>query len=443
MIKTKTLITVLTVLLFSAALTGQSFDKVKTDSLLNLLAEKNKAMGSLAVSENGNVIYAKAIGFREISPDKLVSDQRTKYRIGSISKMFTATLIFQLIEEGKLDLSTTLHKFYPAIANAEKITIGNMLSHRSGIHNLTNDSVYQTYMIQPKTKQEMAAIMAAMKPDFEPNAKTEYSNSNFLLLGYIVEDLHKKPYNEVLQNHICSKADLKDTYYGGKINTAHNESYSFQMIDSWEKQYETDMSIPHGAGAIVSTPSDLVKFISALFAGQLVSDGSLNQMMAIQDGLGMEMMQLPYEDKKVYGHGGAIDAFNSILCYLPEEKVAIAYCSNGTAYSINDILLRTMNNYFGKPDKLPEFKTYSVNPEDLDQYLGVYSSPQIPIKITITRKEGTLIGQGSGQPEFPLEATAKNEFKFEMAGVVMKFDPENKNFILEQGGGSFTFTRDE
>jgi len=400
-------------------------------------------MGSLAVSENGNIIYAKAIGFKESSPSILPSDEKTKYRIGSISKMFTATLIFKLIDEGKLELGTPLSKFYPSIPNAAKITIGLMLSHRSGTHNITNDSLYMTYMLQPKTRNEMVDIIAATKPDFEPDARTEYSNSNFLLLGYIVEDLYKKPFNEILQEHICKKAGLTDTYYGGKIDPARNESHSYRFISSWEKQPETDMSIPHGAGAIISTPTDLVKFIYALFNDQLVSKTSLANMLTIKDAsLGMGIMQLPYESKKVYGHGGAIDGFNSILCYMPEEKVAFSYISNGTAYAVNDILLRTINNYFGKYDKLPEFKTYEVNPQDLEQYAGVYASTQIPIKVTITARDGKLFGQGSGQPEIPLEGADKDVFKFEPAGIVMIFHPAQNEFILEQGGGKFTFTRE-
>jgi len=298
-------------------------------------------------------------------------------------------------------------------------------------------------MLQPKTRNEMVDIIAATKPDFEPDARTEYSNSNFLLLGYIVEDLYKKPFNEILQEHICKKAGLTDTYYGGKIDPARNESHSYRFISSWEKQPETDMSIPHGAGAIISTPTDLVKFIYALFNDQLVSKTSLANMLTIKDAsLGMGIMQLPYESKKVYGHGGAIDGFNSILCYMPEEKVAFSYISNGTAYAVNDILLRTINNYFGKYDKLPEFKTYEVNPQDLEQYAGVYASTQIPIKVTITARDGKLFGQGSGQPEIPLEGADKDVFKFEPAGIVMIFHPAQNEFILEQGGGKFTFTRE-
>jgi CubicO group peptidase (beta-lactamase class C family) len=440
--KIKTSISFLFALFICLYSSAQSFSKEKEDSLLTLLFEKNKAMGSVAVIDNGNIIYARAIGYRETLP-QLPSDVNTKYRIGSISKMFTATLVFQLIEQGKVDLSTTLDKFFPSVPNASKITIANLLSHRSGIHNFTNDPQYMTYMLKPMTRDQLVEIISANKADFEPGEKTEYSNSNFVLLGFIVEDLYKKPYSDILQKQICSKADLNNTYYGSKTDLSKNECYSFQFNNEWIKQPETDMSIPHGAGAIVSTPGDLVKFLHALFNGVLVNETSLNSMKTIIDrSLGMGMMQFPYFDKKVYGHGGSIDGFSSVVCYLPEEKAGFSYISNGTVYSTNDILFRTMNNYFGKYDKLPEFKTFDVKPEDLNQYVGMYACPDIPIKVNIVVKDGKLMGQGSGQPEITLEPVDKDTFKFEQAGIVMVFHPDQNSFILEQGGGKFTFTRE-
>jgi D-alanyl-D-alanine carboxypeptidase len=142
---------------------GQShFIKAKEDSLLSLLEQNNKAMGSLAVMDKGKIIYARAIGHAGITPEKKVSDEKTRYRIGSISKMFTATLVFQLIEENKLELSATLDKFFPSVRNAEKITIGNLMNHRSGIHNFTNDAAYNTYMTKMKTKSEMITAIPIM-----------------------------------------------------------------------------------------------------------------------------------------------------------------------------------------------------------------------------------------------------------------------------------------
>jgi D-alanyl-D-alanine carboxypeptidase len=226
---------------------GQShFIKAKEDSLLSLLEQNNKAMGSLAVMDKGKIIYARAIGHAGITPEKKVSDEKTRYRIGSISKMFTATLVFQLIEENKLELSATLDKFFPSVRNAEKITIGNLMNHRSGIHNFTNDAAYNTYMTKMKTKSEMIGIISANAPDFEPGDRYEYSNSNYVLLGYIVEDLRKESYENVLQKYICSRAGLSDTHYGGNTDLSKNESYSFRYVEGWVRQPETDMSIPHG-----------------------------------------------------------------------------------------------------------------------------------------------------------------------------------------------------
>src|SRR5665647_1957236 len=130
---------------------AQSFDKAKMDQLFDVLAQKEKAMGSLTLSKNGNVIYSRAIGYSSITgANKQPSTTLTKYRIGSITKMFTTTMIFQLVEEGKLKLTTTLDTWFPTIPNSNKITIGNLLNHRSGIHNFTNDPDFQTWLTQPK-----------------------------------------------------------------------------------------------------------------------------------------------------------------------------------------------------------------------------------------------------------------------------------------------------
>ncbi len=441
--KTKiTILSAISLVFLTSVSFSQTFNKAKIDSLLDLLAAKDKSMGSLALFEDGKEIYTRAIGFSQIEPQIIMATPATKYRIGSISKMFTATLIFQLIEEGKLDLFATLDEFFPTIPNAQKITVANLLNHRSGIHNFTNDSSYLKWNTEPKTQSEMIAIIASYKSDFNPGAKTEYSNSNYILLGYIVEKLRHAPYNELLQKYICLKAGLESTYLGGKTDISKKESFSYKYNSKWEKQSETDMSIPHGAGAVVSTSSDLCKFILALFSNQLVSEVSRRSMMKITDGLGMGMMKFPFYEKEAYGHAGAIDGFNSMVGYFPEEKVAIAYCANGTVYSGNDIIIAALSAIFNKPFELPVFSSYQVTPAELDQYPGVYSSNQVPLKITITIKEGQLYAQATGQPSFPLECTEKNVFRFYTAGVTIFFNPGENKFILEQGEGKYHYTKD-
>ena len=172
---------------------SQNINKPKLDSLLDILAEKNKAMGSLTISKNGTVLYKRAIGYSFISDnEKKTATDITKYRIGSISKMFTAIIIFQLIEEEKIKLTSTLDTYFPNLPNAKKITISNLLNHRSGLHNFTDDPDYMTWMTQPKTHDEMLAIISKNKVDFPPNEKASYSNSNYVVLGYIIEKISSR-----------------------------------------------------------------------------------------------------------------------------------------------------------------------------------------------------------------------------------------------------------
>jgi D-alanyl-D-alanine carboxypeptidase len=430
----------LTLALFTAGY-AQTLDKAKLDQFFDRLAEKNKAMGSLAVARDGNVLYTRAIGYSLMSgTEKKPSTVATRYRIGSITKMFTATMIFQFVEQGKLKLTDTLDKFFPQIPNANKITIAHILAHRSGIHSFTSDPDFPSWLMKPKTKDEMLAIIAKGKPDFEPGEKMAYSNAGYIVLGYIVEKLAGKPYQDALKERITSKIGLKDTYLGtGTTDLNKNESFSYSYAGAWKQETETHLSIPGGAGAIISTPTDLTKFIHALFDLKLVSQESLNQMMQNK----MGMFTYPLDGKTVYGHGGGIDGFNSILVYLPEERLAVAYTSNGKVYPPNNILLGVFDIYRNKPFQIPTFESLAVSPEVLDKYVGVYSSPEFPLKITVTRDATTLYAQAAGQSSFPLEATAQDKFKFDPAGIVMEFDAAKNQMVLKQRGQVAVFTKEK
>jgi D-alanyl-D-alanine carboxypeptidase len=426
------------------SLHAQSLKKARLDSLLDVLAANNKNMGSLAISQNGAIVYQKSIGNAAVdSPATIPASAKTKYHIGSISKMFTSVMVFQLIEEGKLTLETTLDKFYPQVANAGKITIGMLLSHHSGLHNFTNDPTYMTYMLAPQTHEQMLTRIAAMKADFEPGAKGAYSNTNFVLLSYIIEKITNKSYPELVKQRIASKIGLKDTYYGGKTNVANNEALSYTYSNNkWSKFIETDMSIPSGAGSMVSTPADLDKFIEALFAGKLIKPASLEQMKTMKDGYGMAMFLTSYDDKQSYGHGGAIDAFRSELAYFPAEKIAVSYTSNGGSYGVDKIFKGVINIVCNKPYTPPVFKKLALKTEELDKYLGVYSSPDFPSKITMSKKNTTLLGQAAGQDVLTLDAISKNVFEYEPYDIHIEFDPDKGQFTLTQRGKIKVFTRE-
>jgi CubicO group peptidase (beta-lactamase class C family) len=229
---------------------------------------------------------------------------------------------------------------------------------------------------------------------------------------------------------------------GGPINAKNNECYSYKYNGEWVKEAETDMSIPRGAGAIVSTPTDLTRFIESLFAGKIITETSLKQMTTLQNNIGLGIFQFPFDDKKCMGHGGGIDGFSSMLVYIPEDKVSVALTTNGLNYNSNNIVIAALKSVYGKPFEIPSLTSLKLNADDLIPLLGTYVSAQLPLKITITNNGSTLLAQATGQSAFPLEATAINHFKSEMANLTMEFDPLTKSMILKQGGGVFKFVKE-
>jgi CubicO group peptidase (beta-lactamase class C family) len=199
--KIKIAFATLLTLALGAAGYAQRLDTGKLDQFFDRLAEKNKAMGSLTIAKDGKVLYTRAIGYSQINGTEMKPlTAANRYRIGSITKMFPAAMIFQIVEEGKLKLTDTLDKFFPQVPNAQKITIEQILAHRSGIHDSILDrNLRPSSKTNAITKDEFLTLIAKGAPDFEPDAKHSYSNSGYFLSGLILEKLTGKPYGEALE----------------------------------------------------------------------------------------------------------------------------------------------------------------------------------------------------------------------------------------------------
>ena len=430
-------------LLWTVTAFTQDFDKNKLDQFLERIEDKEKGMGSLSIFQDGEEVYQKTIGYANVA-EALKATATSTYRIGSISKTFTATLVMMLVEEGKLSLDHPLSDFYPEVTNAEEITLEMMLKHRSGILSLTDEKNYTQWMENPITKAEQLEKINSYDAVFEPDEKAAYSNSNYVLLTFIVEEVSGQSFEEELSARIFDPLRLKTATYAKDLKGDGTDVYSYYRGgDGWELATLTNPDVPRGAGAINSTPTELNVFLNALFSGKLVSEESLEQMMEIEDGYGIGLFQVPFYDKRAYGHTGGIDGFQSNAFYFPNEKVAVAYTANGIVMPRNDIMIGVLNIYFGLEYELPEFKpALQLTSEELDPYLGVYSSPTFPMKVTISKDGTTLIGQATGQTSFPLDCYEKDKFKFDQAGLVLEFDPQNEVMVLKQGGGAFTLTKE-
>lgn len=432
--------------MIQSSISHAQLNSVKLDSVFAQLDKHDKVMVSVAIAEKGKIIYEKAIGKTDVEKNKK-ANVYSQYRIGSISKMFTAVMTLQLIEEKKLALDTKLSKYYPSLPNASKITIEQLLSHRSGLENFTSDPEYMKYMEKPITENELIAIFEKGTTEFTPDSTYSYSNTNYVLLTFIIEKVTKSTFVAELQKRIIAKANLSDTKVGGIINTDNNEaiSYNFDM-GKWVKSTETNMSVPLGAGNIVSTTKDLCTFIEALYDGKFISKTMLTKMSTIREGYGYGMIRLPFYTKWVYGHTGGIDGFQSILGYNADDKMALCILGNGYNYSMNDIAVFLLSAYYKKEYKVPVFDKKIIPLSESKGIVGVYTSSKMGMKIAVKEENGEVTAQASGQGAFPLEKVSDLNYKFEAGGIEITFvkdeDGGIRAFRLKQGGMDLIFDKE-
>jgi D-alanyl-D-alanine carboxypeptidase len=444
--KSKILFATLASLALFSTVHAQAVDQAKLDRFLDRLLEKNQAMGELTMVRNGEIIYDHAFGFGQMNDGvKQPLTPASRFRIGSITKMFTAILIHQLADEKRLNLADKLDQFVPQIPNAPKITIAHILGHRSGIHNVFGDPAQEPWPPdQPISKADLLVRLAKGPPDFEPGTAHRYSNSGYSVLGFVIEKVTGKTYEDVVKERIISRVGLNDTYVtNALIDTAKGEALTYRAFaDGWrQSRGENHPTIRFAAGSIVSTTGDLAKLIKALFDGKLLSPESLQSMKTQREGEGMGMSAFTWEGRTFYGENGGDATTGAWIAYLPEEKLAIAYATNAKVYSVSEIMKGIAAIYYHQPFEIPAFEKIEVSPETLDKYVGVYVNP--PGRFTITRQGPTLYVQPS-PTSAPAPTEPKSETIFQITnGVTLEFNVEKGQMTLKRPQGERVFTREK
>lgn len=416
---------------------GQNFDQPMLDSLFQILEGKNQMMGNLAIIQDGKKVYTRSFGYSSIET-RSRANAHTKYRLGSISKTYTAALIFKLIEEDKLSLETTLSQFFPELPNADSITIQNLLNHHSGLANLTDRQDYLSWNTQLKSREELFDLIKESGTDFEPGQRGEYSNTNYILLSFIAEEIEKKTFDKVLKKLIVEPLNLKNTQFGRNIRTKNNEALSYSYKGKkWELSTQTDMSIPMGAGGIIADAQETALFFYHLFEGGLIDQHSLEQMKEVNDGYGSGLFKSVFKDKESYGHTGGIDGFRSSAFYFPEEKTSVALLSNATRTELKGIMETALAIYFGYEYQLPDFEPL----RNAADFIGLYEGEKFPLAIEITADEYSLYGQATGQSAFKLDQKSDTTFAFPSADIQIEFLRKENQLKITQHGSTHTLTK--
>ena len=297
-------------------------DVARMEQVVQFYVSNKQFMGSVLVARGNDILLNKGYGFANLEWD-IPDSPSTKFRLGSITKQFTAASVLLLEERGKLGVNDPVKKYMPdAPAAWDKITIFNLLTHTSGIPSFTSFPDYASLEPFPATPEQLVARFRDKPLDFQPGEKWSYSNSGYVLLGYLIERISGESYEHFVQENIFTPLGMKDSGYDSNsaIIPRRAAGYTPSANGPINASF-VHMSIPFSAGALYSTTEDLLRWEQGLFGGKLLSPASLQKMTTpfksdYAFGLHVQMEN----GRKLIDHGGGIEGFNTHMATIPMKN---------------------------------------------------------------------------------------------------------------------------
>ena len=441
--KYKSISLLLVFITISFILKAQQNDSItqKLDEYLISANTFHKFNGSALIAQHGKILLQKSYGYKNFARHVL-DDNNTIYQIGSITKQFTATVILKLQEEGKLSINDNLSKYFPDFKYAGKITLENLLDHTSGIYNYTNDIDAEDSAIvcNPVNKKLITDIIFKHEPGFKPGTQFEYSNSNYYLLGLIIEKVTGKPYEQNVRDIIFTPLQMSHSLFDFKHSADTNVAVGYQTIND-TNQFEAtawrwDSTVTYAAGAIFSTTGDMYQWAKAIANGEILSPDSWKAALTphLQTyGYGWFIDSL-YGHKTI-AHSGGIPGFTAYLCYFPDEGITIILLTNEGWF--NEGLTNINSNLsailFHKHYELFDKRAFEKIPPDvLKKYIGQYDFDK-KHHVYITLENGTLQMEApqGGLPKSPLFAQDETNFYLKIIDARIEFVKDASGNITE------------
>jgi CubicO group peptidase (beta-lactamase class C family) len=336
----------------------------KLNAYFDALQAQGTVNGSIAISERGVMRYQRSLGFATIEKGiPQPADSGTRYRIGSVTKLFTAVLTMQLAESASITLDNKLAEFYPDLPNAIKITYRNLLQQRSGLANYSDARDFTTWRNAARTHAEMLDLITAGGARFAPGERVEYNDTNYLLLGYVLEKVYERSYDEIVRRQITSKLGLVRTYFVGTGSSSTLESIPYQATaDGWQAEIATDPAIDGGSGGMVSNATDLVTFMDAVFTAKIVTPYTLESMRDQGGGSGIGLWPRTIAGNGALGERGTVGAFNACVYHFPDRKISIAWTGNASRLPMDEIVEEALRLIFEKGRKPPKVAPPNIKP---------------------------------------------------------------------------------
>jgi CubicO group peptidase (beta-lactamase class C family) len=412
----------------------------RMDDIVRSYVDSKQFMGSVLVARDGDILLDK--GYGDANLEWQIPDAPdAKFRLGSITKQFTAASILLLEERGKLKTDDPVKKYMPDAPPAwDKITLYNLLTHTSGIPNFTSFPDYGSSEATPTTPEKLVARFRDKPLDFQPGEKWSYSNSGYVLLGYLIEKITGKSYRDFVEENIFKPLGMGDSGYDSNSAIILHRASGYAPGPSGPVNAGyIDMTIPFSAGALYSTTHDLVKWEQGLFGGKVLSAASLKKMTTpFKENYGCGLMVRTVNGHAMIEHGGGIEGFNTDLAYYPDDKLTVVVLGNLNGDAPESIAAKLAAVAHGDKVVLPsERKEVAVPPAILAKFVGTYElAPTFSIAITLEGNQ--LMAQATNQPKFSIFPESETKFFLKVVDAQIEFFKDDKgdvtSLVLHQGG---------
>ena len=465
----KTFIIILSILNsnLSAAQTKDQTEKVRLlDSVYQALYTSGSFNGNVLIAEKGKIIFEKSYGFADAATQEKLNPQSI-FELASVSKQFTAMGIVLLKKRGKLSYDDPISKYLPELAFYDGVTIRNMLTHTSGVPDYLYLDVFRDKWDKSKiaTNADVITEFVKNKPpmDFQPNEKSQYSNTGYAFLASVIERVSKQSYGQFLKANIFDPLRMKHTFiyrcvYAPEEIKNYSQAYGTDSLLNYTSAYhslENKLTTFNYLDGIVgprtvhSNLEDLLKWDRALYTDQLINVEDKKEIFSSEKikngkvndyGFGWVLSQNEKYGKIVNHSGSWAGYITYIERHLDNDKTIILLQNVNTPNSkigLGDVRKILYNV------KLPANKMILPSPEELDKYSGIYSSPDYSKKIVVFKKQNRLAAHYAGSPvtAFSMDAYPEHIFKCEAWDVEMVFNPVKNSMLIIEDEKQYTLKK--
>ena len=426
---------------------GQAQDLKRIEALVDSAAANDHFSGAVLVAKGDQVLLDKGYGSANLEWN-IPNAPSTKYRLGSVTKQFTAASVLLLQERGQLKVSEPVSKYVDGLPAAwSKVTIFQLLNHTSGIANFTSTKEYQSIEPFAKKPEESIALVRDKPLEFESGSRFSYSNTGYVLLGALIEKVSGQGYDVFVRKNIFEPLGMKDSGYDWNATVLPNRAAGYARGKKGVSNAGfINMSIPHAAGALYSTTGDLLRWQRGLYEGKLLSPASLEAMTtAYHSGYGFGLGIQQKDGSKEVGHDGGIEGFATEVRYRMGDRISVIVLSNVEGSQLESLTAGLTAAARNAKYVLPsERKDIALSAAQMAAIAGTYTMPD-GRRLWLRVNGGGMTSQLQGQGTLPIYAESANLLFLRKVDAQLELNRDAAGQVeavtLQQGGRNMRLPR--